>query len=273
MAFTSWQYFRAMAPIDLVIDAFINEERLRLSVADDNVWSVEAQKRFVNIVAASSQSNPLSGINSEVVRVDWGGMQILPSKRYVYKLIKRYTTRLEEENCELEDDNLASLIYYLSRSKVSNVPDPTHSSIVAYQVPLIDTCQSNTSMNRINNDDQLRIRIYPNHNDVGVCKVWEAGAALAEYIISNPEIIRGRAVVELGAGVGMTGLVAAAFGTKSVHMTDYTTSTLENLTYNITINEEWLRRRGVDPAIVSKVSAEESIECCSKFLIVFFAKK
>ena len=258
MVFNSWQYFLAMAPIDMVIDAFVNEEKLRLPVADGNVWTVVAQNRFARMVAVSSHKNHHTDIDSEeVVTIDWDSLQILPSKRYVYQLIKRYTTRLEVENSGLEDDNLASLIYYLSQSNVSNMPDPTHSCIVAYLVPLIDTCQSNTAMKQLN-DGLLRIRIYPNHNDVGVCKVWEAGAALAEYVISNPKIIRGRTIVEFGAGVGLTGLVAAAFGAKFVHMTDYTTSTLENLAYNIEINKEWLHRRNIDPGIVSMVSIDES---------------
>lgn len=59
---------------------------------------------------------------------------------------------------------------------------------------------------------------YPYHNDAGVAKVWEAGACLAEYIMHNPHLICDRNVVELGAGVGLTCLVAAGVAkAKTVH--------------------------------------------------------
>jgi hypothetical protein len=245
--FNSLQYFCAISPIDVVIDAFINEEQKKmLSTSDDHcAWSIRSQGRFATLMASRSE-NIVDG-----KEIDWSTIQFVPSERYVRKLVMRYTTRLELQGREVEDDNLASLICFLSRSRISNLPDPTSHCNATYFVPLSTSyCQCEQ------NDDelQLTIRIYPQHNDVGVAKVWEAGAALAEYIIHNPTIIKGRNVVELGAGVGLTGLVAAAFGAKSIHMTDYTDATLENLSHNVTINESWLRNRGVDPSTVNVVS-------------------
>jgi predicted nicotinamide N-methyase len=53
-------------------------------------------------------------------------------------------------------------------------------------------------------------------------------------------------VVELGAGVGLTGFViAGCCGAKSVHMTDYTDACLLNLAHNILINNGWLSRAGI----------------------------
>ena len=48
--------------------------------------------------------------------------------------------------------------------------------------------------------------MFPHHNDVGVRKVWEAGAALAEYLIERPELVRGKTVCELGAGKSHTNM-------------------------------------------------------------------
>jgi hypothetical protein len=245
--FSSLQYFCAVSPIDIVIDAFINEEGKKMLSTSDNhgAWSIQSQSHFAALMASQSETTA-----SNEKEMDWSTVQFLPSERYVRKLVMRYVTWLELQGREVEDDDLASLICFLSKSPISNLPDPTSHCNARYDVPLA------TSSRYQQNEDELKltIRIYPQHNDVGVAKVWEAGAALAEFIIHNPTIVKERDVVELGAGVGLTGLVAAAFGTKSVHMTDYTESTLENLSHNVTANEKWLRNRGVDPSTVNVVS-------------------
>jgi len=276
MPFSSWQYFRAMAPIDHVIDAFLDEEKTRLlhyTTSDrHDVWSVHSQRRFANMIASSSESKLNGVINKGGEEVHhWDSIQLLPSKRYVRKLVMRYNARLEmATNAELEDDNLANLIGYLftssSRGLSEDALDPSLSCIVTYRVPppLRDAGNNDNPSPNSQIDDSfdnllLNMRIYPHHNDVGVAKVWEAGAALSEYIIHNPHVINGRHVVELGAGVGFTGLIAAACcGAKSVHMTDYTVSTLLNLAYNVDSNQLWLQRREVDPNVVSVVSMKES---------------
>ncbi len=92
-------------------------------------------------------------------------------------------------------------------------------------------------------NDVVGIKVYPNHNDVGVRKVWEAGGALAEYLVKNSDLIRDKKVLELGSGVGLTGIVIAGLcGTKQVHMTDFTDDTLSNLEHNISMNTEWLNK-------------------------------
>lgn len=257
MEFSSLQYFRAMAPIDVVIDAFIDQENDRLSTCsgDSDVWSIESQNQFALLIA-SSRYNKID-LSEEHDEIDWGDLQFFPSEQYVHKLVKRYTVRLEMENRAVEDDNLAGLICYLTRLSLSNLPDPTNPSIVRYQVSVAG--ESNAADYQQIKDDLLSIRIYPQNNDVGVVKVWEAGAALAEYIIHNPQVIKERNVVELGAGVGLTGLVAAACGTKSMHMTDYTVQTLENIAFNVRYNERWLLHRGVDSKNVRIVSRKMMI--------------
>ena len=252
---------RSMAPIKSVIDSFA------LGTND----LMNSQAKFVSlIVLISKQCDDISISNDANIKeediVDWSTITFLPSRRYMQKLLQQYIIKLEECNIELQDDNLASLVCYFSMTKCSStLPDPTSSSLVTFRIP-----KSNSSMksndnddtspstnNRGNEDDDIiQIRTYPYHNDVGVAKVWEAGACLAEYIICNPHCTEDKNVVELGAGVGLTGLIAAGYKAKSVHMTDYTEVCLDNLSYNVDINKEWLRKRGVLPETVTVVSME-----------------
>jgi predicted nicotinamide N-methyase len=50
--------------------------------------------------------------------------------------------------------------------------------------------------------------------------VWFAGYALARYILDHPETVRGKAVLELGAGCGLVSLAAAMAGARRVVATD-----------------------------------------------------
>lgn len=260
MKFSSQQYLHALAPIDNVIDAFIEEENTRLSSMNiTDAWSIQSQGRFAALIASSPDASP-DLINAEL-EVQFDDIEYLPSEKYVAKLVKRYTTRLEAEGKELEDDNLASLVCHFSMARISKLPDPADSCLLTYRVPLVEKERGRDKY------DLLGIRIYPQHNDVGVAKVWEAGACLAEYLIQHSNCVRGRRVIELGAGVGLTGLIAAAIGAESVHMTDYTDATLENLSYNVSINNKWLEDRGIDTDVVSVGNLEwgeyAEHDCCS----------
>ena len=64
-------------------------------------------------------------------------------------------------------------------------------------------------------------------------------------------------VIELGAGVGATGLViAGCCNATSVHLTDYTNVCRVNLEHNISINKEWLSTAKTK-CVVSQVSSLE----------------
>ncbi|KAI0777521.1 putative methyltransferase-domain-containing protein [Trametes elegans] len=64
--------------------------------------------------------------------------------------------------------------------------------------------------------------------------LWNASRAFASYLDDHPELYRDRNVLELGAGGGLPGLVAAKNGAKKVVLTDYPDSALvNNIWYNV----------------------------------------
>ncbi|RLN50895.1 hypothetical protein BBJ29_001555 [Phytophthora kernoviae] len=68
-------------------------------------------------------------------------------------------------------------------------------------------------------------------------KLWEAGWMLAEYAIAHESDFRGRNVLELGAGVGFTGMVLGCICPASrIVLTDYAPNVMQNLRYNVEIN-------------------------------------
>jgi len=82
----------------------------------------------------------------------------------------------------------------------------------------------------------LATRIAPKENAVGL-KLWEAGYVLTEALLTHPELCQGRDVVELGAGVGLLGSVAAyCLGAASVTMTDVDEKVLLFLRANVECN-------------------------------------
>jgi len=72
-------------------------------------------------------------------------------------------------------------------------------------------------------------------DDTTGCRIWEAGYALAD-IVSKPEAVRGKTVLELGSGTGVGGLSAAAAGAASVLLTDGGETTLDLLKRNAVAN-------------------------------------
>ncbi|KAG1824616.1 putative methyltransferase-domain-containing protein [Suillus subaureus] len=82
----------------------------------------------------------------------------------------------------------------------------------------------------------LKIRLVGSH-PLWAHHLWNAALAFASYIDSNPEIARNRCVLELGAGGGLPGLVAAQNGAKKVVLTDYPEAVLiDNLEFNASQN-------------------------------------
>ncbi|KIY44577.1 hypothetical protein FISHEDRAFT_51130, partial [Fistulina hepatica ATCC 64428] len=68
--------------------------------------------------------------------------------------------------------------------------------------------------------------------------LWNAARAFAKFLDENPRLYCGRNVLELGAGGGLPGLLAAKNGARQVLLTDYPdTNLLKNLEKNVADND------------------------------------
>lgn len=66
-------------------------------------------------------------------------------------------------------------------------------------------------------------------------KIWEASIVLSEYL-SSADMVKGASILELGAGMGLTGMVLGAMG-NSVTLTDYNDHSLALLKRNAVHNK------------------------------------
>ena len=67
--------------------------------------------------------------------------------------------------------------------------------------------------------------------------IWRGSEILCSFLLSNPEVVRSKRVLEIGAGVGLCGIVCATW-TKpaSIIITDGDLKVLNNLRYNVAQN-------------------------------------
>jgi predicted nicotinamide N-methyase len=65
---------------------------------------------------------------------------------------------------------------------------------------------------------------------------WAGGQALARYILDNPGIVRGKRVLDIGAGSGLVGLAAAKAGAASVLAADIDAHACAAIRLNAAVN-------------------------------------
>lgn len=67
------------------------------------------------------------------------------------------------------------------------------------------------------------------------CALWDGGVILTRWIYAHLEIFADASVLELGAGVALPGILAARVA-RSVVLTDYMQSLVDNISYNVYLN-------------------------------------
>ena len=63
--------------------------------------------------------------------------------------------------------------------------------------------------------------------------VWHSGVALARWLSRRSELVTGREALEIGAGLGVPGMTAAAVGAARVAITDVDGAAVRNARYNV----------------------------------------
>eukprot|EP00892_Ulva_mutabilis_P000111 jgi/Ulvmu1/100/UM001_0103.1 len=69
-------------------------------------------------------------------------------------------------------------------------------------------------------------------------RLWGISHAFNKHLIANQHLLRGASVLEIGSGVGSTGVVASMLGPSSVTVTDLTTPLLQNLLQTVRLNSK-----------------------------------
>ncbi|KER00639.1 hypothetical protein AUEXF2481DRAFT_551 [Aureobasidium subglaciale EXF-2481] len=80
---------------------------------------------------------------------------------------------------------------------------------------------------------KLNLRLV-GHNALWGHFLWNAGRTIASHFESNPQLVKAKTVLELGAGAGLPSLISAHLSAKQVVVTDYPDADLiDNLSHNI----------------------------------------
>lgn len=174
--------------------------------------------------------------------------EYLPPLRYLKTFIKRVMRMLEKEGLEVIDE-LVELAVETSLNDFSSTEDSegeghlifrlkhsdTHHTVLKQPFKHLssDTSQSGINLKRV---DEVIIRRNTCHNQVGMT-LWKAGLLLGDLGLHRSHLFRGRRVLELGSGTGITGLILAAVCHPSaLVMTDFHDQVLQNLEFNASVN-------------------------------------
>ena len=168
-----------------------------------------------------------------------------PPVKYTCSVLRAYTDAVSGADVEDLSDTLFEILAE-AQPRVQETK-----GFLSYDVPVVAGVEhdgdslSNCPM--VN----LALAVEPQHNEVGL-RMWEAGYLLTEYVLVNPSSVRGLRVVELGAGLGLTGIAASACsGAGHIVLTDCAMGVLENLEDGLELNAQaWPADRGCSVSVL-----------------------
>jgi predicted nicotinamide N-methyase len=72
------------------------------------------------------------------------------------------------------------------------------------------------------------------HDDVGAV-LWPAAGVLSRWLLDRPWLLRDKTMMEIGAGMGLTGIIASTLCSSAV-LTDFNSAIIKNLAQNVQLN-------------------------------------
>eukprot|EP00051_Salpingoeca_urceolata_P034029 m.23200 g.23200 ORF g.23200 m.23200 type:complete len:467 (+) comp7096_c0_seq1:60-1460(+) len=146
---------------------------------------------------------------------------------HIYEI---YCELLEASDNDTDDGQQADTDDALSNSSVSSPCAPPGCTFKSYGVSQ-DADPSNGEGAWVTVCESLSLA---SHGTTGL-RMWEAGMALTEWLVRNRrDVVDGKRVLELGSGVGLTGMaVAQATAATSVTLTDGSPKVIEALCRNV----------------------------------------
>lgn len=169
----------------------------------------------------------------------------------IYTLLEKFKIR-NQQQYEIEEDSLVEIQDIACEVAYgSNLTYPVHFSPftteeLIHRLPLVFNISSPIDEKNV---ERLIVRQVTERqsaqDDVGFV-MWPSAVVLASYLLENKHLVRGKRILEIGAGCALTGLVAAKLASHQcsntdvdcqVIITDFNHTVLENIKRNILLND------------------------------------
>ncbi|XP_022095444.1 protein-lysine N-methyltransferase EEF2KMT-like isoform X2 [Acanthaster planci] len=144
-----------------------------------------------------------------------------PSLKYQQSFLKSLIQKCEENNHEVVDDLYETYTELLSQPQ-SETQDHCYRTYILFGASCAVTLKESVSL--------------ISQGTTGL-NTWPAASCLTEWVVENKEVFSGRAVLELGSGMGLTGLAVCKLCQPTSYVfSDCHASVLRGLRENIAIN-------------------------------------